>query len=112
MADYIELENTSDDVKKLVKQELKFKTGNFVWRVSFSAPLNPATVNTMNMYVTNSKLEPLKTRINYDSAHGYIEIEPLEPYAQHETYILTITKNVESKGGQKLKKEIKVSFKL
>ena len=28
MADYIELENTSDDVKKLVKQELKFKTGN------------------------------------------------------------------------------------
>ena len=49
-------------------------------------------------------------RLRYDATNNYIEIEPLEAYAQNESYILVITKNVESKGGQKLKNEIKLKF--
>ena len=111
-SNYIEIEAASEGVEKLVKQDMKFNTGKFVWRVKFTAPLNPATVNNMNLYVTTSDETPLKTAIRYDAAKNHIEIEPLEPYSKNESYILNITKNVESKGGQKLKNNIRLKFKL
>lgn len=109
---FVNIESVSDDVKNKVKQTLKFRTGNFVWRVKFSAPLNPATVNNNNLYVTSLNHSPLKTHIRYDTINQYIEIEPLESYAQNESYILTITKNVASAGGQRLKKDVSIQFKL
>ncbi|MDF2859399.1 MAG: hypothetical protein K0Q87_5250 [Neobacillus sp.] len=111
-SNYIEIESATDGLEKLVKQDMKFKTGNFVWRVKFTAPLNPATVNNMNLYVTSSTDAPLKTAIRYDALNNFIEVEPLEPYAKNESYILNITKNVESKGGQKLKNNIRLKFKI
>ncbi len=111
-SNYIEIESATDGFEKLVKQDMKFKTGNFIWRVKFTAPLNPATVNNMNLYVTTSAEVPLKTGIRYDSVNNYIEIEPLEPYAKNESYILNISKNVESKGGQKLKNAVRLKFKI
>lgn len=113
MGNYVEIEGVTGGAEDLVKQDMKFRTGKFVWRVSFSAPLNPATVNNMNLYVTTAATDqPLKTSIRYDTVGNYIEIEPLEPYAQKESYYLTITKNVESRGGQKLKNEIKLKFRI
>ena len=109
---YIDIEAVSGGTPNLVKQNLKFKTGKFVLRVKFTAPLNPSTVNNMNLYVTKLDGSSLKTSIQYDSINNYIEIEPLEAYAQNESYILNITKNVESKGGQRLKEEIRLRFKL
>ncbi len=111
-SNYIEIEGVTGGVENLIKQDMKFKTGNFIWRIKFSAPLNPATVNNMNLYVTSTNESPLKTAIRYDAINNYIEIEPLEAYAQHESYILNISKNVESKGGQKLKKDIRLRFKI
>ena len=110
MTNYVEIEGVVESSEEIVKQNMKFRTGKFVWRVSFTAPLNPATVNNMNLYVTTADDKPLKTSIRYDATNNYIEIEPLEAYAQNESYILVITKNVESKGGQKLKNEIKLKF--
>ncbi len=110
MTNYVEIEGVVGSSEEIVKQNMKFRTGKFVWRVSFTAPLNPATVNNMNLYVTTADDKPLKTSIRYDATNNYIEIEPLEAYAQNESYILVITKNVESKGGQKLKNEIKLKF--
>lgn len=109
---YIEIESVSGSDEKVVKQNLKFRTGKFIWRVSFSAPLNPATVNNMNLYVTTMNERPLKTAIRYDSVENFVEIEPLEAYAQNESYILNISKNVESKGGQKLKNDVRLRFKV
>lgn len=109
---YIDIEAVSGSNPTLIKQNLKFKTGKFTWRVKFTAPLNPSTVNNMNLYVTKSDGSSLKTTIQYDSINNYIEIEPLEAYAQNESYILNITKNVESKGGQRLKEEIRLRFKI
>lgn len=109
---YIEIDSVTGGVENLVEESLKFRTGKFVWRVKFTAPLNPSTVNNMNLYVTDEKNNPLKTSIRYDSANNYIEIEPLEAYAQNQPYYLNIRKNVESKGGQKLKNDIRLRFKI
>ncbi len=112
MANYVEIEGVTGGAENLVKQDMKFRTGKFVWRVSFTAPLNPATVNNMNLYVTTADDKPLKTSIHYDTLNNYIEIEPLEAYAQNESYFLIITKNVESRGGQRLKNEIRLKFRI
>ncbi|WP_066713582.1 Ig-like domain-containing protein [Clostridium sp. Marseille-P299] len=109
---YIDIEAVSGSPRNLVKQDLKFKTGKFVWRIKFTAPLNPATVNNMNLYVTTAAETPLKTLIRYDSVNNYIEIEPLEAYAKDESYILNISKKVQSKGGQTLKDDIQLRFKV
>ena len=112
MANYVEIEGVTGGAEDIVKQDMKFRTGKFVWRVSFTAPLNPASVNNMNLYVTTMDDKPLKTAIRYDTLNNYIEIEPLEAYAQNESYLLTITKNVESRGGQKLKNDVQLKFRI
>ena len=111
-SNFLNIESVSDGIQDKVKQSLKFRTGNFVWRIKFSAPLNPATVNNRNLYVTSASQVPLKTYISYDSVNKYIEIEPIEPYMENESYILTITQNVKSKGGKNLNKNIQIQFKL
>ena len=109
---YIEIESVSSGFEKKIKQSLKFKTGNFIWKVKFNVPLNPQTVNNINLYVTTLSQTPLKTAIRYDTINNQIEIEPLEPYAQNESYILNITTKVKSKGGKALKSPVKIQFKL
>lgn len=108
----IHIESATQGVVDKVKQTLAFRTGKFVWRVKFNIPLNPSTINNKNLYVTTLNLVPLKTYIRYDTVNKYIEIEPLEPYAENESYILNITKNVKSQGGQNLKSPIQVQFKI
>jgi len=111
-SNYIEVDSVTGGVENLIEETLKFKTGKFVWRVKFTAPLNSATVNNMNLYVTNEQNKPLKTNIQYNANENYIEIEPLEAYAQDTPYYLNISRNVESKGGQKLKNDIRLRFKI
>ena len=108
----IQIESVTQGVSDKVKQALKFKTGKFVWRIKFSAPLDPATVNNKNLYVTNLNQMPLKTYIRYDTVNQYIELEPLEAYTQNPSYILTISKNVKSKGGKNLKAPVTLQFKI
>lgn len=109
---YLEIESTSENVASMVKQDLKFKTGKFIWRVKFNTALDPSTVNNVNLYVTTLSQSALKTSITYDSLNNMIEIEPLEPYTQNESYLLNITTKVKSKGGKNLKQPIQVQFKL
>ena len=109
---FISFESIPDDMEGKVKQSLKFKTGKFVWRVKFTAPLDPATINNMNLYVTNTADAPLKTAIHYNSDTHEIEIEPLEAYAKDSSYVLHISKRVRSVGGQYLKSDISLQFKV
>lgn len=109
---FIDIESVPAEVKGKVKQSLKFKTGKFVWRVKFSAPLDPSSVNNMNLYVTDVADVPLKTAIHYNNQTNEIEIEPLEPYTRDSSYILNISKNVRSIGGQTLKSDVKLQFKV
>jgi len=112
MANFIVIESVVGSVKNKVKQDLKFKTGSFVWKIKFTAPLNPKTVNNKNLYVTSLDLTPLITNIRYDTVDNCIEIEPLAPYPKNASYFLHITTNVKSKQGQSLPNEIKIQFKV
>ena len=109
---YLTIESVTGEPADKVKQSLKFKTGKFVWRIKFTAPLDPATVNNMNLYVTNLAEQPLTASIRYDPDGNFIEIEPLEAYARDSTYMLNISRNVRSKGGQTLKNDVRVKFKV
>ncbi len=109
----IDIEPLSEHTEHRIKQNLKFKTGKFIWRVRFTAPLNPSTVNNVNMYVTSEvDGKPLQTSIRYNSAENTVDIEPLEAYAKNTSYVLHVTKNVRSKGGQALKDEIRIRFSI
>lgn len=112
MANFITIESVVGSVKNKVKQNLKFKTGNFVWKIKFTAPLNPTTVNNQNLYVTSVNQVPLKTNIRYNTIDNCIEIEPLAPYEKNESYLLHVTTNVKSKKGQTLPDEITIQFKV
>ena len=109
---FISFESIPNDIEGKVKQNLKFKTGKFIWRVKFSAPLDPATINNMNLFVTNTSDTPLKTSVHYNVDTNEIEIEPLEAYAKNSSYILHISKRVRSKGGQSLKSDLALQFKV
>lgn len=108
----LEIEDIPPELTNKVKQNLKFKTGNFVWRIRFNIPLDPKSVNKESMYVTNSQNQRLQTYIRYDAEHDLIEIEPLQPYSTNEFYSLVITTGVKSRGGQNLKEPVSVKFKL
>ena len=108
----IDIEDIPPQLANKVKQDLRFKTGNFVWRVRFNIRLDPHTVNKDTMYVTNSQNQKLRSYIRYDTKNEIIEVEPLEPYSTNEYYFLTITKNVKSRGGQSLKEPVQIKFKL
>lgn len=110
MANYVDIKSLTGSDLRLVKQDLKFRTGNFVWRVVFNIPLNPATVNNDNLTVLNAQGRVVSTRISYNAELHAIEIEPAEAYTAGETYTLLVTHNVESRGGQKLKNDISMEF--
>lgn len=112
MPNYITIESVSGSGRNLIKQDLKQRTNQFVWRIKFSVPLNPATVNSNNIYITTLNNTPLLTNIRYDSVDNYIEIEPLEPYSNNESYLLHVTTNVESKKRKRLQKDITIQFKI
>ncbi|HHV09314.1 MAG TPA: hypothetical protein GXX75_03420 [Clostridiales bacterium] len=112
MSNYITIESILGSGKNRVKQDLKFKTGSFVWKIKFTAPLNPSTVNNRNLYVTSMNNIPLATNIRYDTVNNCIEIEPLDPYKRNESYLLHVTTNVKSKKGQSLPNEITIQFKV
>lgn len=109
-SNYLDIQ-TPEGTEKLVKQDMKFKTGKFVWRIKFTAPLNPATVNTNNLYVTTSKGDLLGAYISYDETTNSIEIAPASAYSTTEVYTLNITTRVQSRGGQSLKQPVQVNFK-
>lgn len=112
MPNYITIENITGGPRNKVKQDLRFKTGNFVWKIKFSSPLNPSTVNNQTLYVTTLSQAPLKTNIRYDSTSNCIEIEPLEAYTKNESYLLHVTTNVKSARGKALSREITLQFKV
>ena len=108
--DYVHIEASSDP--DIVKQNLNFKTSKFIWKVKFTAPLNPATVNTTNLYVVDASGNKIKASINYDEVSNCIEIEPFFAYEYDQSYVLHVTRNVESRGGQRLKKEVLLKFNI
>ena len=112
MPAYLDIKSVSGSDSRLIKQDLKFRTGKFVWKVIFNIPLNPATVTEQNLQVLNPQKQVVETRISYNPDMHAIEIEPREPYSSGQTYTLHVTQRVESKGGQRLKNDIDIEFEV
>ena len=110
MSAFIDIKSVTGSDYRAVKQDLKFRTGKFLWRVVFNIALNPTTVNNQNLTVYNSSNQPVDTVISYNAELNSIEIEPKEAYAAGETYTLNVSTNVESRGGQRLKNAINIEF--
>ena len=110
--EYIAIEDVPKGYENRVKQNLSFKTGNFVWRCRFTTALDPATITSDNLYVVNESGVKMATKFNYNDITMEIELEPLEPYAKDTDYYLHITTKVKSRGGQRLKEPIQVKFRL
>lgn len=112
MPKYIQIEDVSPSEKNKVKQDLKFRTNKFIWKVAFNIELDPKSVSSATVKVTNSEMTPIKTNIRYNPLQKCIEIEPLEAYAENESYILHISEKVQSKSGKHLKSATQVQFKI
>lgn len=109
---FIEIEDIPKGYENRVKQNLSFKTGNFVWRCRFTTALDPSTITSDNLYVESESGARMATKFKYNDETSEIEVEPLEPYAQETDYYLHITTKVKSKGGQNLKEPVQVKFRL
>ena len=110
--EFIEIEDIPKGYENRVKQNLKFKTGKFVWRCRFTTPLDPTTINSDNLYVESEGGGRLDTKFTYNDATMEIEVEPLDAYAKDTDYFLHITTKVKSRGGQNLKEPIMIKFRL
>ncbi len=109
---FIEINDIPKGFENRVRQNLSFKTGKFVWRCRFTTALDPATINSENLYVESETGVRMSTKFNYNDVTNEIELEPLEPYAQNTDYFLHITTRVKSRGGQKLKEPVQLKFRL
>ena len=49
--EYLNIESVTDGFEEKVHQNLKFKTGKFVWQIRFNTALDPSSVNNINLYV-------------------------------------------------------------
>ena len=79
---FIEIEDVPKGYENRVKQNLSFKTGNFVWRCRFTTALDPSTINSDNLYVESETGAKMAAKFKYDDETMEIELEPLEPYAK------------------------------
>lgn len=109
---FLDIEDVPTTLNNKVKQDLKFRTGRFVWRVKFNTPLNPSSINKKSMYLTDMEGNVCPAAIRYNPANSEIEVEPLTAFAEKTYYNLNITTLVKSKGGQHLKAPITIKFKI
>lgn len=109
---FIEIEDIPKGYENRVKQNLSFKTGKFVWRCRFTTALDPATINSDNLFVESESGYRLQTKFTYNEASQEIEVEPIEAYAKDTNYYLHITTKVKSRGGQNLKEPVQIKFRL
>ena len=82
------------------------------WYIKFNKSLNKLTVSNQTMQVTDTYGFKMKTDISYDSGRNVIVISPIDSYMENKYYILSVSNQVESEDGEKLKKEIHILFKL
>lgn len=109
---YIKLVTSSPLLKDKIHIDIKEPTDVIYWQIKFNIPLDETSVSEETTGVTDKEGYILKTEIRYSSKSNLISIKPLEPYAQNEYYILSISKDVCSANQQNLKRDIHILFKL
>ena len=64
------------------------------------------------MTIIDMKGNILRTHCSYDKNKGLIKISPIDSYEENKYYILTISSEIYSYSGKRLKSPINIMFKL
>ena len=82
-----------------------------VFTIKFSSEIKESTVYDQNIFITDTSGKKLKNvEIKLLPNKKEITIGSPSDYIQDETYFLTVSKNIESSKGVKLKNEVKMQF--
>jgi hypothetical protein len=100
------------DLADRIKVRLPNNSDPVYWYIKFNTALDPYTVSHKSMKVTEENGYILDTEITYDVNKNFIVIKPTDPYEEGIYYILTITKKVRSKSGNRLRRDIYILFKI
>lgn len=82
------------------------------WYIKFNIPLDGTTVSYHTMCVKDTDGYIMRTAITYAEEKNMIVVSPLDSYQQGRFYILTISQDVKSAGGNNMKSEVNILFKL
>jgi hypothetical protein len=108
----IRLAISDQELAGRIKVRLPNNDDPVYWYIKFNTVLDEHTVSHKTMTVTEENGYILDTEITYDITKNVIVIKPTDPYEEGIYYILTVTKKVSSKGGNRLKKDIHILFKI
>ncbi len=104
--------SSDKDLEDRIKVKMESGADTIYWHIKFNLSLDPSTVTSNTMYVTDLEGFMLESNITYDENTNLIVISPLESYEENFYYILNITTKVKSEKGQNLKKPVIILFKL
>lgn len=79
------------------------------WYIRFNEKIDISTLNG-NIIITDSKGKQLKTNINLENSKKVVIVTPIDKYSAHNTYTISVNKNVKSENGQSLQEEITQNF--
>lgn len=82
------------------------------WYIKFNIPLDGSTVSYHTMTVKDTDGYIMRTAITYADEKNMIVVSPMDSYQQGRFYILTISQDVKSAGGNNLKSVVNILFKL
>lgn len=95
-----------------VKADIRGINEKIYWYIRFNIVLDPETVSSRTMSVMETNGYILDTEISYDPEKNRIILNPVDNYQEDIFYILKIRRKVRSAGGNNLKREINILFKL
>ncbi len=104
--------SSNKELEDRIKVRMEAGADTIYWHIIFNLKLDPSTVSSKTMYVTDLGGFVLNSHITYDTETNLIVISPLETYEQNFYYILNISTKVRSEKGQNLKQPVIILFKL
>ncbi len=110
--DNIRMQSSDPSLNSKIRAKVLDPDSPIYWYIKFNLQLDPESISSNTMYVTDLGGYVLNTYIEYDQEKNLISITPLNSYEQEYYYVLNITTGVRSSKGTALKKQINILFKL
>lgn len=110
--EYIKALSTKPELDEKIQVNITDSTETLYWYIEFNLHLDPSSVSSKTMSVTDKEGYILETDISYIEDKNLIKIEPLEKYTENQYYILNISEDVRSEHKNNLKEKVHILFKI
>ena len=104
--------STVSDIKDKIRINIDEDADTIYWYIKFNLRLDKSSVTNDTCEVIDTDGYLMRTYIAYDPERDYIVVSPIDTYKNNMYYILTITEQVKSEGGNNLKRPVHILFKL